>query len=71
MSIVAAGMQSLGCRVTYDNAEAVAGSDVTVLAVKPNVIHKVLRDVREHVTSDGPLIASIAMGESILRVCEA
>lgn len=50
--------------MTYDNAEAASGNDVTVLAIKPNVMVRVLSDIKEHVSKQGPLVASIAMGET-------
>lgn len=44
-----------------DNAEAVAGADVVVLAVKPQVMQAVCRDLAPHL-QPGQLIVSIAAG---------
>lgn len=45
-----------------DNAEAVADADVIVLAVKPQFVASVARDIRARVTSSSPLIISVAAG---------
>lgn len=51
-----------GLRVTDDNVEAVAGAGVVVLAVKPQQIAGVAREVAAAVTARRPLVVSIAAG---------
>ena len=58
-----ADLQDMGCRTTYDNREAVADADVSVIAVKPNVMELVLSEVKDLISGRGPLVASVAMGE--------
>ena len=56
--------KNLGCETTNDNRELVAFSDVIILAVKPNIIPKVLKDIQ--VTNDvSKLVMSIAAGVKI------
>ena len=49
-------------KVTHDNAEAVAGADVVVLAVKPQVMKSVVESIASTVSATQPLIISIAAG---------
>lgn len=51
-----------GIRTCADNAEAAAGADVVVLAVKPQVIADVARGLAEAVTQNAALTISIAAG---------
>lgn len=44
------------------NAEAAAGADVVVLAIKPQVMAAVVKDIGSGISADGPLIISIAAG---------
>jgi pyrroline-5-carboxylate reductase len=55
-----------GVRTAASNAECVAGSDVVILAVKPQIFSKVLEDIREEVGS--ALIISVAAGISTSRI---
>ena len=43
-------------------------SDVVLLSVKPNVIPKVLKDIKTSVASKKPLVASIALGVTIKEI---
>ena len=49
-------------RTTSDNIEAIAGADVIVLAVKPQVMQQVLEPLAAVVQQRQPLIVSIAAG---------
>ncbi|CAM9758880.1 unnamed protein product [Ascophyllum nodosum] len=53
-----------GVRTTACNAEVAAGSRVIFLAVKPDVIPTVLREIRDEVADD-TLLVSIALGVTI------
>jgi pyrroline-5-carboxylate reductase len=53
--------KAYGIRVTGENKEVVLGSDVLVLAVKPQIISRVLEDISEYVMVDH-LVLSIAAG---------
>ncbi len=48
-----------------DNNEAIAGADVVILAVKPQVMTEVLADIREAVAAQHALVISIAAGITI------
>jgi pyrroline-5-carboxylate reductase len=50
-----------GIGVTTDNREVARGSEIVVLAVKPQILHKVLREVGDQVRP-GALVISIAAG---------
>jgi len=54
-----------GIRTTTDNGEAVAMADVVVLAVKPQVLGQVVRDLAPAVQDRLPLVVSIAAGVRI------
>ncbi len=49
-------------QTTGDNNNAVTDADVVVLAVKPQVMEDVVRDIAPHVAKRKPLIVSIAAG---------
>lgn len=53
--------QDLGINITENNKEVVQKSSLIVLAVKPNIVSSVLREVRPAVSAD-KLIISIAAG---------
>ena len=53
-----------GIRYTSDNTELVAHSDVLVLSVKPQILGRVLDQVRQHLRPES-LIISVAAGVSI------
>lgn len=57
--------------VTENNREAAARSEVIVLAVKPQIIHGVLKEIRDR--ADNKLLISIAAGVKLssLRACLA
>ena len=50
--------------ITTDNTEAAAFSDILVLAVKPNMYEKVIKEISSHVKED-VLIIAIAAGITI------
>ena len=60
----------LGVTTLPDNADAVSGSDVVVLAVKPDVVEPALAALREAGTPDlaRPLWISIAAGVTLARL---
>jgi len=51
----------MGVKATQDNAEVARGADVLVLAVKPQVMEKVVKEVAGHL-GEGAVILSIAAG---------
>ncbi|MGC8735460.1 MAG: pyrroline-5-carboxylate reductase [Dissulfurimicrobium sp.] len=53
--------KTYGVRATDSNKEVVSSSDIIVLAVKPQVISRVLEEINEYVTMDH-LVLSIAAG---------
>jgi pyrroline-5-carboxylate reductase len=61
---------ALGVRTAETNAEAVRGSQIAVLAVKPYVVDPVLADLRGNEAADlgAPLWISIAAGIPIARL---
>ncbi|KDE39712.1 Pyrroline-5-carboxylate reductase [Nitrincola lacisaponensis] len=54
--------QTLQIHVSGDNAVAVADADVIVLAVKPQVMQAVCREIADQVCQTRPLIISVAAG---------
>ncbi len=62
--------QATGARVTADNVEVVASSDVLFLAVKPQQMSGVLRQLRGHI-SPHTLVVSIAAGIRLAVLAEA
>jgi len=59
-----ASLAALGVRTTDDNAAAVAGAEMVLLAVKPQVLPAVLTALSPHL-SPGQLVVSIAAGVSL------
>lgn len=53
--------RELGIRVTASNVEAVTGADVVILAVKPQMLARVAREIGPHLTS-GQLVLSVIAG---------
>jgi pyrroline-5-carboxylate reductase len=60
----AALQQDFGIRVTADNAAAAAEADVVVLAVKPQVMPGVARELSRPLAGRGALVISIAAGSA-------
>jgi pyrroline-5-carboxylate reductase len=56
-----------GIRVTTDNCELVRSSDIVVLAVKPQILDRVLREVTADIR-EGALVISIAAGAHIASI---
>lgn len=56
--------QRYGIRGTRDNGELAARSDIIVLSVKPQIMERVLREIRDDVRKDA-LIISVAAGVSV------
>ena len=52
------------CDTTTDNQAAIAGADIVVLAVKPQIMQMVCEGLRESVQKTKPLIISVAAGVS-------
>jgi pyrroline-5-carboxylate reductase len=63
-------VEALGARATCSNVEAAAGADVVVLAVKPQVMPRVLDDLAGHVRAP-TLVVTVAAGVPTARVEEA
>lgn len=59
--------KTFGINTTLENKEAVTGSEIIVLAVKPQVITTVLEEIRP-VVSSNHLVVSIAAGITILSL---
>lgn len=64
------GFKNLGCGTTHKNNEVVERSDVVVVAVKPNVISRVLQGVRTSSSND-KLFISVAMGVGLIDIKNA
>jgi pyrroline-5-carboxylate reductase len=54
--------ERFGIHCYSDNAEAIAKSDIVVLAVKPQILESVTKAISEVVTEKQPLIISVAAG---------
>lgn len=64
-----AKMQELGVRVTTSNAEAAQGSDILILAVKPQVAKGVCQELAS-AWQKAPLVVSIAAGITLASLQE-
>ncbi|MDQ3773608.1 MAG: pyrroline-5-carboxylate reductase [Pseudomonadota bacterium] len=53
-----------GVRTGNDNRSILAGADVVILAVKPQMVRAVVEDVAETLRAQGPLVLSIVAGLS-------
>lgn len=62
-------MKKYGLHFTTDNVEAAKHADVVVLSVKPQIMSKVLAQLKTHVKPDA-LIISIAAGVTIQRIVD-
>jgi pyrroline-5-carboxylate reductase len=60
-------LQDLGCSTTVDNRKVVHESAVTVVAVKPNIVHPVLKEVHD-VLDASKLVISVAMGVTLEKL---
>lgn len=58
-------MKALGCDTMHCNKSLLGKSDVVVLAVKPNIVPLVLKDIKDGVDPDRHLITSLAAGVTI------
>ncbi|KAF8778101.1 pyrroline-5-carboxylate reductase 2-like isoform X2 [Argiope bruennichi] len=63
-------MRRLGCRTTSNNGHVADDSRILILAVKPPVIPKVLKDVAEFITPQH-LVISVAMGITTRQIEKA
>jgi len=54
--------ERFGVRTGNDNRSTIAGADVVILAVKPQVVRAVVEDVAEKLRAQGPLVLSIVAG---------
>lgn len=61
--------QDLGINTTSDNKEVVAKSNMIVLAVKPNIVSPVLKEVSPSISKE-KLVVSIAAGIPISSIEE-
>jgi len=61
--------QQTGCPATADNRDAIAQSDVLVLAVKPQTLPALLDEIRNQVT-DRHLVVSIVAGVPLKRLAD-
>ncbi|MCH4176662.1 MAG: pyrroline-5-carboxylate reductase [Streptococcaceae bacterium] len=49
----------------FPNEDLVKAVDVIILAVKPHVVHEIIREIRDELTESETLLISIAAGKSI------
>ena len=59
-----------GARLVDSNREVLAGADTVILAVKPQMMSQVLKEIRQHV-EPRHLIVSIAAGVTLTRLADA
>lgn len=63
--------EKFGVHVTDNNASAAAEADVVVLAVKPQVMRKAVKSIRDAVRQNDALIISIAAGVTEHLICDS
>ena len=61
--------ETLNIEATTDNKAAAQKADILFLAIKPNMFHKVIPEIR-HAVKDDAIIVSIAAGQPIERIEE-
>jgi pyrroline-5-carboxylate reductase len=62
--------EKYGVSITSDNKEAAKKADILFLAVKPNVLYKVIDEIKD-VINENTLIVSIVAGQSIEKIAAA
>jgi pyrroline-5-carboxylate reductase len=62
--------EKYGVSITSDNREAAKKADILFLAVKPNVLYKVIDEIKD-VINENTLIVSIVAGQSIEKIATA
>lgn len=60
--------RDFGVRTTADNAAAVAGAQVVVLSVKPQIMAQVVRDLAPSLQAARPLVVSVAAGIAVQQL---
>ena len=63
----AALKQRYGIRTGSDNGEAASWADIVILAVKPQVMDRILDEIKDHL-SERALVISIAAGIPLARI---
>ncbi|BES88184.1 pyrroline-5-carboxylate reductase [Nesidiocoris tenuis] len=66
-TLSAQSFQALGARVTHNNTDVINNSEVAIMAVKPNVVPIVLKDINKVITPKHLLI-SVAMGVTLKNI---
>src|SRR6202140_5851156 len=56
----------LKVKVGTDNVEAVKGADIIVIAVKPQVVEEVIREISGHITPERGIVSGGARGPTSL-----
>ncbi|MDP3543320.1 MAG: pyrroline-5-carboxylate reductase [Elusimicrobiota bacterium] len=67
---LAALQKKWGVRVTSDNKKAVAGADIVILAVKPQMARKVMEELAGHISSK-QLVVSVMAGITTAAISKA
>ena len=62
--------ETLHIEATTDNKAAAQKADILFLAIKPNMFHKVIPEIR-HAVKENAIIVSIAAGQTIERIEDA
>ncbi len=60
-------LQDVGVSTTNDNKEVANKSDVLILAVKPNIVPIILKELNPHISKD-KLVISIAAGVTLASI---
>lgn len=55
------------CNITHNNVDCVVDMDIVILAVKPQQLHSVCQEIKEHIGQD-TLIVSLAAGVSLSQL---
>jgi pyrroline-5-carboxylate reductase len=65
-----ANMKEYGIKLTSDNIQAINGSDLIIIAVKPYNIVSVLEELKDHFNPDRHLLISVTAGVTIKKIQE-
>lgn len=55
----------MGSKAVFSNPEVAKHSDILVLSVKPQIVNKILPELRDSIGDKKTLLLSIAMGVSL------
>jgi pyrroline-5-carboxylate reductase len=62
------GLENTGIRLTSDNVNAVKGSQIVVIAVKPYNLDSVLKEIKDHLIPGKHILISVTTGVTLSKI---